>query len=415
MLVLNDINLKIILSGYGATHYRITTGDINQAQWNLLDEDYIIHFSLPNKEGIYVVSYQLKNPYNVSQVLTEEIQYQELIIISKKPTNLVASSITEYGFTLNWNSPEDQSLVVSYEIYANGISIGNSTSNQFIATNLLKSTTYQISVKTVDQNGTKDNESDPISIRTADEKVISTNLINNITIAQVYAPSSTIVNIQDGIVIDCSFLSLYNNSDEDIDLKNARIYWKYDAYPTWHKVILSGIIKSKKHFLIRGSRLTGTLPGVNILVDWTKVVPDLNCTVDWSQFVDPNPEDTAGAETRMVEWASNNNLLFIASKTGVVYLSNDDIDISQLPSNPWINKSSLSGYVDLVGVLGSDGINDIGETSPINGVKKSLIFNRKKVNNLYQDTDNNSVDFESVNSILSNTTDVDALIKNSSV
>ena len=57
MLVLNDINLKIILSGYGATHYRITTGDINQAQWNLLDEDYIIHFSLPNKEGIYVVSY----------------------------------------------------------------------------------------------------------------------------------------------------------------------------------------------------------------------------------------------------------------------------------------------------------------------------------------------------------------------
>ena len=57
MLVLNDINLKIILSGYGATHYRITTGDINQDQWNLLDEDYIIHFSLPNKEGIYVVSY----------------------------------------------------------------------------------------------------------------------------------------------------------------------------------------------------------------------------------------------------------------------------------------------------------------------------------------------------------------------
>ena len=157
------------------------------------------------------------------------------------------------------------------------------------------------------------------------------------------------------------------------------------------------------------------MPGVNILVDWTKVVPDLNCTVDWNQFVDPNPEDTAGAETRMVEWASNNNLLFIASKTGVVYLSNNDIDISQLPSNPWINKSSLSGYVDLVGLLGSDGVNDIGETSPINGVKKSLIFNRKKVNNLYQDTDNNSVDFESVNSILSNTTNVDALIKNSSV
>lgn len=415
MLLVNNINLKLKLTGLGATHYRITTGDIQVAQWKLLNEDYIIHFSLPNKEGEYIISYQLKNPYNQSQVLTQEVKYQELIILSKKPTNLIASNITESGFDLSWTQPEDNSLVVSYEIYANGNSIGNSNSLSFTATGLQKSTTYQVSVKTVDANDIKDNESDSISIRTADKKVISTNLINNITITQVYAPSSTIVNTQDGIVIDCSFLSLYNNADEDIDLKNARIYWKYDAYPTWHKVILSGIIKSKKHFLIRGSRLTGTLPGVNILVDWTKVVPDLNCTVDWSQFVDPNPEDTAGAETRMVEWASNNNLLFIASKTGVVYLSNDDIDISQLPSNPWINKSSLSGYVDLVGLLGSDGINDVGETSPINGVKKSLIFNRKKVNNLYQDTDNNSVDFESVNSILSNTTDVNALIKNSSV
>lgn len=413
MLVLNDINIKVELSGYGATHYRITTGDINQAQWNILNEDYIIHFSLPNKEGNYVVSYQLRNPYNESQVLTHEVQYQELVILSKKPTNLISSNITQSSFDLSWSVPEDLSSVVSYEIYANGVSIGNSTSTSFTVTGLTKSTSYSITVKTVDDQGVKDNESDGIQVITADENIISTNLINNVTIAQIYAPSSTIVNTQDGIVIDCSFVSLYNNADEDIDLKNARIYWKYDAYPTWNKVILSGIIKSKKHFLIRGSRLTGIMPGTNIFVDWTEIVPDLNCTVDWQQFVDPNPEDAAGAEARKIEWASNNNLLFVASKTGVIYLSNEDLEISNMPYNPWLNKSSLSGYVDLVGLLGSDGINDIGETIPINNVKKSLIFNRKKVNNIYQDTDNNSIDFEPQNSILTNTTDVDALIKNS--
>jgi len=64
-------------------------------------------------------------------------------------------------------------------------------------------------------------------------------------------------------------------------------------------------------------------------------------------------------------------------------------------------------------VLGKDGVNEIGETAPINGVKKSLLYNRKLVNNIYQDTDNNSVDFESVSTILTTTQDVEALIKSS--
>ena len=86
------------------------------------------------------------------------------------------------------------SSVVSYEIYANGVSIGNSTSTSFTATGLTKSTSYSITVKTVDDQGVKDNESDGIQVITADENIISTNLINNVTIAQIYAPSSTILN-----------------------------------------------------------------------------------------------------------------------------------------------------------------------------------------------------------------------------
>lgn len=412
MLVLNDINIKIELSGYGATHYRVTTGDINNAEWKLLNEDYVIEFALPNKEGEYILSYQLKNPYNVSQILTEQIQYIEAAdnIPPSAPTNLISSNITSTSFTISWTGSTDNVGVVGYEIYSNGTKIGDSINTTFDISGLTKLTSYNISIKAKDEIGNLSDFSQVLSVTTLDQML---DLPGNVIIAQAFSPSSTIVNTQDGVSIDHCFVVLYNKSNSSISLNKAKLYWRYEAYPTWHKVNLSGVIAPKKHFLIRGSKLTGVVDGTVILSDWSVAIPDLDCSVDWNQFIDPNPQDTANLSERMVSWALQNNLFYLGSKTGAVYLSSDEE--TNIIDNPYLSKDTNPLYVDLVGLIGTGESNIIAEGSPISGSKKTLIYNRKISDNIYQDTDNNSADFETASTMLVGSASVTALIKSSRI
>lgn len=410
MLVLNDINIKVELSGYGATHYRITIGDINNAEWKLLDEDYIIEFTLPNVGGEYLLSYQLKNPYSVSQILTEQIQYIEAqdVVPPSAPTGLLSSNITANSFTLSWTDSIDNVGVAGYEIYKDNVKIGDSALTTFNISGLTKLTSYSITVKAKDEIGNLSESSQALSVTTLDQAV---DLPGNVIIAQAFSPSSTIVNTQDGVSIDHCFIVLYNKSSSVISLNKAKLYWRYEAYPTWNKVNLSGVIPSHKHFLIRGSKLTGVVDGTVILSDWTAAVPDLDCSVDWSQFVDPNPTDTANVSDRMVSWALQSNLFYLSSKTGSVYLSSEQDD--NIPYNPFLTKDENPLYVDLLGLLGTGEVNDVAEGSPFSGSKKTSIYNRKQTDNIYQDTDNNSADFDKTNTVLLDSESVTALIKSS--
>lgn len=412
MQLVNDINLKLQLDGYGATHYRISISDINNAEWKLLNEDYIVYFTLPNAEGDYTIYYQLKNNYNQSLVLSLQVRYNDVVDTEPPsiPQNLVASSITETSFRLQFDESTDNESVVGYDVYFNDAFKISSTSNIITINNLIPNTEYTIKVRAKDSMNNISDFSSSIVAKTLRSNVST--LVGNVIIAQAFSPSSTIVNVQDGTSVDHCFITLYNKSGDDISLNNAKLYWKYDAYPQWIKTDLSGTIKAKKHFLIRGSKLTGVVEGTTILSDWSIAVPDLDCSVVWNNFVDPNPEDPANHDNRMIQWAIDNNLFYLSSKTGSAYLSNTE-HVGDLPNNPWLEKTNLPDYVDLIGFLGKDYENDIAETAPINGVKKSLLYNRVLVNNQYQDTDNNSADFTPVSVMLGSPQDVSALIKSS--
>lgn len=413
MLQVNDINLKLKIDGYGATHYRITTGnDLNVAPWLLINEDYIIEFELPNIEGEYVIQLQLKNPYNESEVMMFDVSYYEYVDTELPSTvdNIVASNIEETNFDLTWNPSSDNDIVLYYRIYLNDVLVSTTTETNISLTGLNQNTRYDVCITAVDKTNNESVKNTPVVVNTLMGELPNT-LINNVIIAQVFSPSSTVVNTQDGVTVDHCFITLYNKSDTAVNLSNAKLYWKYDAYPQWIKTNLTGIIQPKKHFLIRGSKLTGVVPGTNILVDWSICVPDLDCSVNWNNFVDPNPDDVINVSDRMVQWGISQNLFYVASKTGVIYLSDKEVD--SLPENPWLVKNTLPDYVDMVGLLGNDGVNTIGETTPINGVKKSLILNRKQLNNEYIDTDNNSADFASQTTLLASGIEISALIKSS--
>ena len=123
MQLVNDINLKLQLDGYGATHYRISISDINNAEWKLLNEDYIVYFTLPNEEGDYTIYYQLKNNYNQSSVASLQVRYNDVVDTEPPsiPQNLVASDITETSLRLQWDESADNESVVGYDIYFNDL------------------------------------------------------------------------------------------------------------------------------------------------------------------------------------------------------------------------------------------------------------------------------------------------------
>lgn len=429
MLQLNNTFLKIKFEGYGATHYRITiTDNIENAEWLPIPEDYQIEYTLPNQEGIYTFLYQFKNPYNTSEVCSQQMEYISTADPIEPdpdpiepdptdtetpsiPTNLVSSNITQTSLTLTWTASTDNVGIESYEIFQNNISIGTVTTPTKNIIGLTANTSYAFKVRAKDAAGNYSGYSSVINVTTSAEVVIPISMVGNVVIAQIFAPSSTIINIQDAISIDSCFVTLYNKGNQDIDLSGAKLFWKYDVISDWHKVNLSGTIKAGKHFLIKGSKVTGVIDGTNILSDWEMKVPDLDCSVNWNSFVDPDPTNTTTTpDDRKVAWALTQNYLFVGSKTGVVYLTEKD----ETPTiNPFLTKSTNNNYVDMVGLLGNDYVNDIAEAFPISGAKKTLIFNRKKVNNIYVDTDNNSADFESTSTILLTSGDVMALIKNS--
>jgi hypothetical protein len=102
MFQFNDIFIKGTLKGLGATHYRTSLTNIEEAEWQLLPEDYTVEFSLPNAEGDYIVYFQLKNPYNLSTVYQETFRYtlNPTSVIPTAPTNVMATIVTTTGFTI---------------------------------------------------------------------------------------------------------------------------------------------------------------------------------------------------------------------------------------------------------------------------------------------------------------------------
>ena len=69
------------------------------------------------------------------------------------PSALVSSAITQNSFTLSWTASTDNIGVASYEVFANSVSKGTTTSASIGITSLTASTTYTMTVKAKDAAG----------------------------------------------------------------------------------------------------------------------------------------------------------------------------------------------------------------------------------------------------------------------
>ena len=69
------------------------------------------------------------------------------------PTNLVASNPTDNSIDLTWTASTDNSSVVSYDVYVDGMNMFNSTETTFTATGLTADTDYCFTIKAKDNSG----------------------------------------------------------------------------------------------------------------------------------------------------------------------------------------------------------------------------------------------------------------------
>lgn len=83
------------------------------------------------------------------------------------PTNLAASAITNTGFTLSWNAATDNSGVVAgYEIFRDNVPVGTTAATAFNVGSLLPGTTYQMTVKARDAQGSQSDASKVLYVTT---------------------------------------------------------------------------------------------------------------------------------------------------------------------------------------------------------------------------------------------------------
>lgn len=69
------------------------------------------------------------------------------------PGNLTATNITSSGATLNWNASSDNVGVASYNVFIDGVQVGNTSNTTFDVSGLSPLTTYNAAVNAVDAAG----------------------------------------------------------------------------------------------------------------------------------------------------------------------------------------------------------------------------------------------------------------------
>jgi endonuclease I len=93
------------------------------------------------------------------------------------PNTLSSSNITGNSFTVSWTPSTDNTLVTGYNVLLNDVIVGTSTTNNYNATGLTSSETYNVKVQAYDSNlNTSDSSSSLIVHASADNGTTSTEL-----------------------------------------------------------------------------------------------------------------------------------------------------------------------------------------------------------------------------------------------
>ena len=89
------------------------------------------------------------------------------------PSALSVSTVTATSFTLNWTASTDNVAVASYDVFRDGVLVGNTATTSLSITGLTQGTNYSMTVKAKDAAGNVSAASTPLGVVTSDTQAPS--------------------------------------------------------------------------------------------------------------------------------------------------------------------------------------------------------------------------------------------------
>ncbi|SET12511.1 hypothetical protein SAMN04488587_0052, partial [Methanococcoides vulcani] len=268
-------------------------------------------------------------------------------------TGLAESSVTVSSITWSWTNPYDSDFSHTM-VYLDGVFMTNVSTpgNSYLASGLSESTTYQISTRTVDNNGN-----------------INTNLVNdNATTLDFTAPSSVTGLVESNVTVSSITWSWTNPSDSD--LSHAMIYldgvFITNVNAPGNSYMVSGLSESTTHQI--SIRTVDTNGNIN-----TNLVNDTATTLDLTppSSVTGLAESSTTGSSITWSWTNPSNSDF--SHT-MIYLDGVLRTSISTPYNSYVvtGLSESTTYqistrtVDIYGNINTDWVNDSATTSNSN-------------------------------------------------
>lgn len=100
---------------------------------------------------------------------SNKIQVTTLTNGPSKPTNLVASEVTQNSAKLNWSPPSPANGIKEYKIFVNGVESGTSITTTFELNDLRAETTYYVFVRAYDVNSKESEPSNVAQFKTTEK------------------------------------------------------------------------------------------------------------------------------------------------------------------------------------------------------------------------------------------------------
>lgn len=141
-----------------------------------------------------------------------------------------------------------------------------------------------------------------------------------------------------------NFVELSNLTNKDLNLKGLYLHYTNNDSGQWVTLPLSGVIKQKRTFLIRGAQ--SAFEDIN-----TTVIKVPTFDIEWTKDKTYHPEVLDDSETtiwndkELIKFSSNSSF-YITGEESVDYFKNNTL----VDSAPWSADGVRKWYIDLVGV-----------------------------------------------------------------
>lgn len=316
----------------------------------------------------YVFTVKAKDAAGNVSSASNSVSINTLPPDTQSPTapTLSASGTTNNATNLSWSGATDNMAVASYDIYKDGVFIGNSATSPFTVTGLSASTTYVFTVKAKDEAGNISSASNSVSVTT------------------LAAPSATELYISEyyeGTGND-KVLEISNPTLNDIVLSSYSVKKQPNGSGAWsNQLNLSGTIKANSTLVLENKSST------------------LSCTFT-SQTVAAAPLDFNGDDP--VALFKNGTLIDVVGTFNQAKIFGKDVDLRRKVNIP--NTTYTESEWDSFAITTSNvNCDNIGIVNPLNNLavnnpkaQSDLIIlpNPVKGDTLYVKNVKNNSDFE---------------------